>query len=75
MESEYRLKEICERYGIEPDIVRSVIKSAFPKPTFFFFKSSERKPQAYLLAKSLKVLQTYLATQEIDLMIEWAYKE
>ena len=74
MNDESRLKVICERHGLEPDIVRSVIKSAFPKRRLFF-KPDSCKPQAFVLAKALTVLQTYLATQDIDKMIKWAYDE
>ena len=35
----------------------------------------KRKPQAYILEKALETLQTMLATQDIDLMIDWAYNE
>ena len=33
-----------------------------------------RKPQAFMLEKALKTLQIMLATQDINKMIDWAYK-
>lgn len=74
MESNHRLAEICEQYGVDPFTVRDAIKRTFPKKTLFF-KSTSCKPQAFILAKALRVLQTYLATQDIDKMIDWAYEE
>ena len=32
-----------------------------------------RKPRAYTLEKALETLQVILATQDIDLMVDWAY--
>ena len=74
MESNRRLAEICEQYGVDSDTVRDAIKRTFPKKTLFF-RPTSCKPQAFILAKALRVLQTYLATQDIDKMIDWAYEE
>ena len=52
--------------------LQETIRMAFPRG-WDKIRYWKRKPQAYILEKALKTLQTKLATQNIDLMIDWAY--
>ena len=52
--------------------LQEVIKMAFPRG-LDKIRYWKRKPQAYTLEKALETLRTKLATQDIDLMIDWAY--
>lgn len=52
--------------------LQEVIKMAFPRG-LDKIRYWKRKPQAYTLEKALETLQTMLATQDINLMIDWAY--
>lgn len=52
--------------------IQEVIRMAFPRG-WDKIRYWKRKPQAYTLEKALETLQTMLATQDIDLMIDWAY--
>ena len=54
--------------------LQEVIRMAFPRG-LDKIRYWKRKPQAYILEKALETLQTMLATQDIDLMIDWAYNE
>lgn len=54
--------------------LQETIKMAFPRG-WDKIRYWKRKPQAYTLEKALETLQTMLATQDIDLMIDWAYNE
>lgn len=77
-----RFRGICLKYTMPLELanketVKRVIKSAFTHRNFIaegLFGRHE-KPQAYVLARSLEVLQTYLATQSIPKMIRWANSE
>ena len=53
---------------------QETIRMAFPRG-WDKIKYWGRKPQAYTLEKALETLQTMLATQDINLMIDWAYNE
>ena len=52
--------------------LQETIRMAFPRG-WDKIRYWRRKPQAYTLEKALETLQTILATQDIDLMIDWAY--
>ena len=54
--------------------LQETIRMAFPRG-LDKIRYWKRKPQAYILEKALGTLQTMLATQDIDLMIDWAYNE
>lgn len=52
--------------------LQTIIKMAFPRGLDRIIYR-KRKPQAHMLERTLKILQTKLATQDINLMIDWAY--
>ena len=52
--------------------LQETIRMAFPRG-WDKIRYWGQKPQAYTLEKALETLQTMLATQDIDLMIDWAY--
>ena len=52
--------------------LQETIRMAFPRG-LDKIRYWKRKPQAYTLEKVLETLQTMLATQDINLMIDWAY--
>ena len=54
--------------------LQETIRMAFPRG-WDRIRYWKRKPQAYTLEKALETLQTMLATQDINLMINWAYNE
>ena len=54
--------------------LQETIRMAFPRG-LDKIRYWKRKPQASTLKKALETLQTKLATQDIDLMIDWAYNE
>jgi hypothetical protein len=53
--------------------LQETIRMAFPRGLDKLWYRT-RKPQAYTLEKALETLQTMLATQDINKMIDWAYK-
>lgn len=81
-DDEKRFQDICMRCKMPIDLaniesVKRIIRNAFEHRGFIaegIFGSLQR-PQAYVLQKSLEVLQTYLATQSIPQMIKWARSE
>ena len=54
--------------------LQETIRMAFPRG-WDKIRYWKRKPQAYTLEKALETLQTMLATQDVNLMIDWAYNE
>lgn len=54
--------------------LQEIIRMAFPRG-WDKIRYWKRKPQAYTLEKALETLQTKLATQDINLMIDWAYNK
>ena len=52
--------------------LQETIRMAFPRG-WDKIRYWRRKPQAYTLEKALETLQMILATQDIDLMVDWAY--
>lgn len=54
--------------------LQETIRMAFPRG-WDKIRYWKRKPPAYTLEKALGTLQVILATQDIDLMIDWAYNE
>lgn len=54
--------------------LQETIRMAFPRG-WDKIRYWKQKPQAYILEKALETLQTMLATQDINLMIDWAYNE
>lgn len=54
--------------------LQETIRMAFPRG-WDKIRYWKRKPQAYTLKKALETLQTMLATQDINLMIDWVYNE
>jgi len=72
-----KINEICANIGWVGDayFVRQIIQRAFPRNRKERKLFKEVKPQAYHLSKALTVLETYLATQDLNEMIEWAYRD
>ena len=72
-----RINEICANINWICDAysVRRIIQRAFPRNRKERKLFKDVKPQAYHLAKALTVLETYLETQNLDEMIEWAYRD
>lgn len=80
--SDKRLEDICKLNGLDLNAyqVRYVIRRSFPrlswyKKFYYKFIAQYHKPQAFHLEKSLRVLQVFLGTQDLDKIIDWAYEE
>ena len=71
--SDVRMKNLCERYHFDSEkTVRLIIQTSFPKKKRWK-KEKPEKPQAFQLSRALNLLQTYLGTQDINEMINWAF--
>ena len=64
-----RLEKMWENISLQ-----ETIRMTFPRG-WDKIKYWKRKPQAYTLEKAFKTLQIMLATQDINLMIDWAYND
>ena len=72
MEYEVIPKHLLDRYGFDTnERVINIIRCTFPR----WMEKKHNKPQAWMLAKALEVLQIHLSTQNIDRMIDWAYQK
>jgi hypothetical protein len=65
MENDPALVRLCEQYGFEnPIVVKEIIKAGF--------KRFGPKPTAFVLIKALNIARTYLKTEHLKLIKEWA---
>ena len=72
-----RINQICDNLGWGGDAysVKQIIQRAFPLNWKYRRMFKKLKPDAWHLIKALSVAETYLATQDMDEIIEWAYRK